>query len=263
VQVREQYGINIITNNRDTYTYTFSKYLEAPSGTETNTVYSDEDDEEDDSASDEITDTFNGAHEATKFLPSQFSCPIVYSKRFPLHWRLQPNVALKFLSTDVLRLFTVMNRPNMFVIERDGSIVYCKIYEETIDGEIEGSPGTVYGSPVQTLSGKNTEDDTQTLVAFSNTETTPKREITRGASSPRPRGTSTSRSNTNEKRELMLEVYGIDLPSWIEKEFVNLIDNRLTSQITLNEIQQYFVRNSTSKPTAAVRILSPLIRIFP
>lgn len=142
----------------------------------------------------------------------------------------------------------------MFVIERDGSIVYCKIYEETIDGEVEGTPETVYGSPVQTLSGKNTEDDTQTLVAFNtNSDTTAKRELTKVSStSPRPRGTNNSRSATNEKRELVLEVYGIDLPSWIEKEFVNLIENRLISQITLNEIQQYFVRNSTSKPTAAV-----------
>jgi hypothetical protein len=140
----------------------------------------------------------------------------------------------------------------MYVIERDGSIVYCKIYEETIDGETEGSPNTVFGSPVQTLSGKYTEDDAQTLVAFNSSDS--KRELTKiSSTSPRPRGTNNSRPTSNEKRELVLEVYGIDLPPWIEKEFVNLIDNRLVSQITLNEIQQYFSRNSTSKPTAAVR----------
>jgi hypothetical protein len=201
----------------------------------------------------EMPPSLKGTYEMAKYQHNQFSCPLVFTKRFPLHWRLQPNVAIKFLTTDVLRLFKVVNRPNMFVIERDGSIVYCKIYEETIGGETEGSPRTCYGSPVQTLSGKNTEDDTQTLVAFNTPDPGSRRELTvTSATSPRPRGTNNSRSSTNEKRELVLEVYGIDLPSWIEKEFVNLIDNRLVSQITLNEIQQYFVRNSTSKPTSAV-----------
>lgn len=192
---------------------------------------------------------------AFNFQPGQFACPLVFTKRFPLHWRLQPNVAIKFLTTDVLRLFTVINKPNMFVIERDGSIVYCKIYEETIGTDTDGSPETVYGSPVQTLSGKTNDDDTQTLVACNTPDASSKRDLViTSSSSPRNRSTNNSRSSTNEKRELVLEVYGIDLPAWVEKEFVNLIENRLVSQITLNEIQQYFVRNSTSKPTPAVRI---------
>lgn len=251
-----------------------SKYLEMPSGSEVNAVYSDEDDEstEEDSHSEEVPDVFNNpaASEISKFVPGQFSCPIVYTKRFPLHWRLQPSVALKFLTTDVLRLFTVINRPNMFVIERDGSIVYCKIYEESLSGGMDaeggvgGSPNTVYGSPTHTLSGKKLEDDAQTLVAFSTDATatattptpTPKRELSRiSSTSPHPRTSSGPRvSSTSDKRELVLEVYGIDLPSWVEKEFVNLIENRLISQITLNEIQQFFVRNATSKPTSAVSL---------
>lgn len=233
----------------------YSKYLEAPSDTESNRMYSDEDESDEDSSVEEIPTSMEGNYEVAKYQQNQFSCPLVFTKRFPLHWRLQPNVAIKFLTTDVLRLFTVVNRPNMFVIERDGSIVYCKIYEETIGGETEGSPRTCYGSPVHTLSGKPTDDDTQTLVAISTPDPGSKRDLTiTSATSPRPRGTNNSRPSSNEKRELVLEVYGIDLPSWVEKEFVNLIDNRLVSQITLNEIQQYFVRNSTSKPTLAVCI---------
>ncbi|KAK4521739.1 glycerophosphoinositol permease [Mucor velutinosus] len=244
-----------------------SKYLELPSeGSEANTIYSDDDDESTEEESEDMPDVFSHGllPESDKFVPGQFSCPVVYTKRFPLHWRLQPSVALKFLTTDVLRLFTVINRPNMFVIERDGSIVYCKIYEESLSGtgiDADGSPNTVYGSPTHTLSGKKVEDDAQTLVAFSTdaatTATTPtptsKRELSRiSSTSPHPpRKSSAPRVSTNDRRELVLEVYGIDLPSWVEKEFVNLIENRLISQITLNEIQQFFVRNSTSKPTSA------------
>lgn len=245
-----------------------SKYLEIPNESESNTIYSDEDESEEDSNSEGMIDVFsnnatiNNA-ESPKFFPGQFSCPIVYTKRFPLHWRLQPSVALKFLTTDVLRLFTVINRPNMFVIERDASIVYCKIYEESLGMETEGgSPNTVYSSPVNTLSGKKMDDDAQTLVAFNTTETTamtpaptptPKRELSKiSSTSPHPRTSSGPRVSTSDRRELVLEVYGIDLPPWVEKEFVNLIENRLISQITLNEIQQFFVRNSTSKPTSAV-----------
>lgn len=224
-----------------------SKYLEAPGVDVRTTISSDEDDSDEEGFNENLPEACNTI---CKFEPNQFACPIVFTKRLPLHWRLQPNVASKYLSTDVLRLFTVINRPGMYVIERDNAIVYCKIYEETIDSEPEGSPNTVYGSPTQTLSGKNTEDDNQTLVAFSTSDS--KRDLTRiSSTSPRPRGTNNSRPSSTEKRELVIEVYGIELPPWVEREFVNMIENRLISQITLNEIQQYFTRNSTSKPTLA------------
>ncbi|KAI8639358.1 hypothetical protein BD408DRAFT_350066, partial [Parasitella parasitica] len=240
-----------------------SRYLQVPNEYESDTICSSEDYEsERDSASEEAQDIFNNnaADKDSKFFPGQFSCPVIYTKRFPLHWRLQPTVALKFLTTDVLRLFTVVNRPNMFVIERDKSIVYCKIYEESLSGNAEtegGSPNTMYGSPAHTSSGKKVEDDAQTLVGFITSETaaatpTPKRELSRYPStSPHPRTSSGSRAFTSDRRELVLEVHGIELPPWVEKEFVDLIENRLISQITLNELQQFFARNSTSKPTPA------------
>lgn len=232
----------------------FSKYLEIPS--DPHAIYSEEEDSEEDTPGEEIQDIFNPSGN-TKFSPGQFSCPLVFTRRFPLHWRLQPNVALKFLTSDVLRLFTVINRPNMFVIERDGSIIYCKIYEENLDVEYEGSPNTMYGSPVHTLNDKNVDDDALTLV-----ENTPRREMSKSSASPRPRMSSGSRMTANEKRELVLEVYGVDLPDWVEVEFVNMIENRLVSQITLNEIQQFFARNSTSKPTAAVSFITLCVVMY-
>jgi hypothetical protein len=234
-----------------------SKYLEAPSDTQNGVTYSDEDESGEDASSVETQDMLDQPIETNKFTPSQFACPVVFKKRFPLHWRLQPNVALKFLAADALRLFTVINRPNMFVIERDNSIVYCKMYEEILDIDEGGSPSTVYGSPTHTLTGKNTEDDAQTLVAI---DSTPKRELSRiSSTSPRARASSGARPSSSEKRDIILEVYGIDLPAWVKKEFVNLIENRLISQITLNEIQQFFARNSTSKPTVAVSIIYLII----
>lgn len=230
-----------------------SKYLEAPS--DPNAIYSEEEESGEDTPSEEIQDVFNTSKESSKFSLGQFACPLVFTRRFPLHWRLQPNVSLKFLTSDVLRLFTVTNRPNMFVIERDSSIIYCKIYEENLDLGYEGSPITMYGSPVHTLNDRNMDDDQQTLIAD-----TPRRDIAKSAASPRPRMASGGRMTANEKRELVLEVYGVDLPDWVEVEFVNMIENRLVSQITLNEIQQFFARNSTSKPTAAVSLRLSLDR---
>ncbi|KAI8877045.1 hypothetical protein K501DRAFT_199034, partial [Backusella circina FSU 941] len=239
-----------------------SKYLEIPNPNDQQIMYSDEDESEEESVSDDkpafysastVTNAL-GIEPDNHFIPGQFSCPLVYTKRFPLHWRLQPNVALKFLAGDVLRMFTVINRPNMFVIERDGSIVYCKIFENALLDDGSGSPNTVFNSPISKLE----EDPSMTPNL---TDTTPRRELNRVPStSPQVRGSSGTRSS-NDKRELVLEVYGIDLPSWIEKEFVNLIENRLISQITLNEIQQFFVRNPTSKPTHAdVEFILPIER---
>lgn len=195
-----------------------------------------EEEEEEEAESDEETRMFtvsekDGSLIATgKFVPGQFACPIVFTRRFPLHWRLQPNVALKYLTADVLRLFIVHNRPQMFVIERDNSIVYCKIYEEDVSADHdERLPFT--HSPVPT------ESAYQSPVLERKT--------------PTSRATGSTLS-ADTCRELVLEVHGIDLPDWIEQEFVGLVENRLISHITLNEIQQFFLRNPNSKPTMAV-----------
>lgn len=207
--------------------FTNSKFLEPIP--ENGNVSSDDDDDDDDNEIDNAT-----------FTPGQFGCPIVYTKRFPLHWRLQPNVAIKYLTADVLRLFVVMNRPQMFVIERESSIVYCKIFEQEVGTwiETEGEPATMMSSsPLATKSPMATPVEGMTPSMTAN------------------RSTSTSTLGGESARELVLQVHGIDLPSWIEQEFVDLLENRLISHITLNEIQQVFLRNPNTKPTPAVSIL--------
>ncbi|KAI8990041.1 hypothetical protein BDB01DRAFT_718193, partial [Pilobolus umbonatus] len=237
-----------------------SKYLEAPTNDDSKDVLSDEFNTDESNESDSSQEIFSMSKKKgftekssiSKFMPGQFSCPLLYVKRFPLHWRLMPNVALKYLASDVLRVFTVLNKPNMFVIERDGSIVYCKIYEENLNEGVEDSPTLLLTSPGGMTLGKHTEDEFYNSGCPNTFENTPKREISRlSSASPSNRPSYSGRLPHHEKRELVLEVYGIDLPSWVENEFVDLIENRLISQITLNEIQQFFIRNSTSKPTPA------------
>ncbi|KAI9281976.1 hypothetical protein BY458DRAFT_429387, partial [Sporodiniella umbellata] len=234
-----------------------SAYLEAPNSAQEAEAYSDDDSDE--SASNENTSgTFDNIKAKrsreyrSNFLPGQFACPLVFTKRFPLHWRLQPNISLKFLASDVLRLFRVSNRPNMFVVERDGSIIYCRIYEEVSGENNHASPNTVCSSPGQTDRLKPIEEDSRTIASF-NFDSCTKRETppTLSSSPSKSRTLSSSRTINNETRELVVQVYGIDLPNWVEFEFIDMIENRLMTQITLTEVQQFFVRNSTSKPTLA------------
>lgn len=212
-----------------------SKFLEPPAGKNQDEQSSeDEDDEETDEESKMFTvSEKDGSLIAIgKFAPGEFSCPVVYTRRFPLHWRLQPNAAVKYLTGDALRLFVVHNRPQMFVIERDNSVVYCKIYEEDV-----------------TTADHEETSFTQSPVTTPSASQSPLLE----RKTPASRATGSILS-TDTPRELVLEVHGIDLPDWIEQEFVGLVENRLVSHITLNEVQQFFLRNPNSKPTMAVSL---------
>ncbi|KAI8144511.1 hypothetical protein BJV82DRAFT_70230 [Fennellomyces sp. T-0311] len=202
---------------------------------------SDEDSSEDDDNMYTVSGSDGSLVATGKFKPGQFACPVIYTKRFPLHWRLQSNVALKYLTADVLRLFVVRNRPNMYVIERDNSIVYCKIFEQDVgDTVIASTPVPASLSP-QPMSA-----------TFESSLKSP--EDSKGA-----KNTTGSTAGSDSARELVLEVHGIDLPLWIEQEFIDLIENRLTTEITLNEVQHFFLRNPNSKPTPAdVKFILPL-----
>ncbi|KAI9319087.1 hypothetical protein BX666DRAFT_1922985 [Dichotomocladium elegans] len=209
-----------------------SKYLEPPAR-----QISSDDESEEDEDDDAIRDA--------GFVPGEFSCSVVYAKRFPLHWRLQPNVALRYLTADVLRIFVVLNRPNMFVIERDNTVVYCKIHEQEI-----GSNSSLMAC-----------NENLTSSPVSSKSPAPPTEDRKGASANRnvPASTPSGSEGSSCSRELVLEVYGIDLPPWIEHEFVELLENRLVSQITLNEVQQFFLRNPNTRPTIAdVRFILPM-----
>ncbi|KAG0185644.1 KICSTOR complex protein szt2 [Apophysomyces sp. BC1034] len=210
-----------------------SKYLESPS----------EDDKEDDnnSESDDEEHTFSELDglslRASNFTPGQFQCPVVFRRRFPLHWRIQPNASLRYLTADVLRLFIIHNRRHMFVVERDNSIVYCKIYEKNTSNTPDTETITSTVSPLELVPSEYATGDENAHKD--------------NAISPIPLHKSPSIPTVSESRELVLEVHGIELPVWVEREFVDLIENRLMSHMTLNEIQQFFLRNPASKPTKA------------
>ena len=104
-----------------------SKFLVAPDEDESKWQYSSDEmmDDDDNNSSEahrenlvDILST-NEVSEMSgkKFRPGQLECPMVFFKRFPLHWRLQPKSALNILANDVLRPFAVKNRANMFVIQ--------------------------------------------------------------------------------------------------------------------------------------------------
>lgn len=194
------------------------------------------------------------------FQLGQFACPLLYTKKFPLHWRIPINGAFKSLATETFRMFAIKNKAHMFVIEREDTVVYCKLYEE--------SPGNV-NHMVSKLKDIRTPS---TIAVSSMVPTTPmstsSSAVKDGHSSGTPQsrgkvqnseGSSTEIDSSNSKykvqdnRYLVLDVYGVELPSWIENELVNMVENRLMSHITLREMQQFLLRNPTSKLSPAVR----------
>ncbi|KAL0090268.1 hypothetical protein J3Q64DRAFT_1808741 [Phycomyces blakesleeanus] len=262
-----------------------SKYLLVPDNAGGKHQYSSDDFSDEDSfpdksgSGDNLVEILSTSGEETtftppkKFQPGQFGCDIVYTKRFPLHWRLQPNAALGILSNEVMRPFSVKNRPNMFVCMRDNSVVYYFLSEATsthyvldsdshaeYEGSVAARPGSPYGSSL-------TQNNSEAFLSSSHNRIQHPN-VTQGKTSP-PGSISSERvslkttspgkqdsnvspsikrgSKTYETRELVLEVHGVDLPSWISEELVDLLENRLTSQITLKEVQQFLTRNPTSK----------------
>ncbi|KAI9019407.1 hypothetical protein CLU79DRAFT_888752 [Phycomyces nitens] len=228
-----------------------SKFLEAPSSEEEER-FSDSDDSDSPDDNSPVHDNPKMLFPYDRFKPGQFECPVLFTKRFPLHWRLQPNTTLKYLTSDVLRLFTVTNRPHMFVIERDDSIVYCKIYEKSNQSPQDESDRANKAQSANTSTRQNVEDG-----LFTSTTSSIKQEFGRKPP-PSPRNKALA-MKPSESKELVLEVHGVELPVWVEKEFVNLIENRIVSHITLNEVQQFFSRNPTTKPTLAdVKFILPI-----
>ncbi|CAG8625753.1 5175_t:CDS:2, partial [Acaulospora morrowiae] len=78
-----------------------------------------------------------------KFKVGQFSCPIIYRRALPLHFRVSPNAVLS-IANDKLGPLSILNRKNMFVYSVDKNIVYIKLSEvetnETIENITEASP---------------------------------------------------------------------------------------------------------------------------
>ncbi|KAI8369527.1 uncharacterized protein BYT42DRAFT_538912 [Radiomyces spectabilis] len=205
-----------------------------------------------------------------KFQPGQFGCGIVFTKSFPLHWRLQPNFALNSLSNDVLRNLAVKNRPNMFVCMRDNAVVYCFLSETTVthylfDSDVQMEqenmlrPISPFGNTLTSSNNEGPHSRIQNMSFSSHGKQSPQGSAHSDLLSPRaspgkqemsPNGTKKS-VRSFETRELRLQVHGVDLPSWISEELVDLLESRLTIQITMKEVQQFLMRNPTSKLSRA------------
>lgn len=233
-----------------------------------------------------------------KFLPGQFNCKIVYTKRFALHWRLAPNTAYNKLMTVTLRPFLVKNMPGMFVCSHQNAVVYCFLSEvvttihhsstlsdginqsllsaaNNLDDSYYGAnPESPYGSSVAT-SGNEPEvlgtshsrirhhshvynkPSPQGSVGSDRQQFSPRQSPNLidagGASASSPVTGIRKQPGTRhyEGRELVLEVYGVEVDDYLIDGLVEMIDSRITSEITLKEVQQFLVRNPNSKLSRA------------
>ncbi|KAI8095414.1 hypothetical protein BDF21DRAFT_373586 [Thamnidium elegans] len=281
-----------------------SKYLLAPTEDEkTMSSSGDESSDEDDnfipgSRNNLVEILSTSGEEATfappkKFIPGQFGCEIVFTKHFPLHWRLSPNSAFNKLMTDTLPPFLVKNKPGMFVISHENAVVYCFLSEvnialhsstlsdtmnqsflsinnnDTDDSYYMSHPESPYGSSF--VNGNDNNDGLGTSqsrirhAAHMYNKHSPQGSITSQQISPRhsPSFTDAGVSNSSpatgkrhtgrqyEGRELVLEVYGVESDSYIVDGLVEMIDSRITSEITLKEVQQFLNRNPNSKLSRA------------
>lgn len=238
-----------------------------------------------------------------KFLPGQFSCDLVFTKRFPLHWRLAPNSAYNKLMTDTLPPFLVQNKPGMFVCSHEDAVVYCflsevttMVHSSTLSDSMNQSflsannaddsnyymanPESPYGGPSSSslaASAAITNDSDVALGTSNsrarypshvyNNKPSPQGSITSerqqfsprqspsltdaGASASSPIAGRKPGTRHYEGRELLLEVYGVEMNYYIVEGLVEMINSRITSEITLKEVQQFLVRNPNSKLSRA------------
>ncbi|CAO3632420.1 unnamed protein product [Cunninghamella echinulata] len=265
-----------------------SKYLLAPSDDSEKQFYSsdedlsDEDMDMDIGTNDNLVEILSTSGEEMaltppkKFHPGQFGCDILLTKRFPLHWRLQPNSALTTLANEVLAPFSVKNRPNTFVIKGDEMVVYCFLSEGTVAHNVDNDsqndsdsiylrPGSPCGYSLQATESNGDKSLNGTLGGshprFFNSlgnpspHGSPHSERTSPKTSPNKQDSNLSPSlkkynRISESRELSFEVHGVEFGNWIS-ELVDLLETRLLSQITLKEVQQFLTRNPNSKLSRA------------
>ena len=238
-----------------------------------------------------------------KFLPGQFSCDLVFTKRFPLHWRLAPNAAYNKLMTDTLPPFLVQNKPGMFVCSHEDAVVYCflsevttMVHSSTLSDSMNQSflsannaddnnyymanPESPYGgnSSASLTASVAVTNDSDVALSTSNSRARYPSHVYNNKPSPQgsiaserqqfsPRqspsltdaGASASSPIAGRKpgtrhyegRELLLEVYGVEMDYYIVEGLVEMINSRITSEITLKEVQQFLVRNPNSKLSRA------------
>ncbi|KAK9768108.1 hypothetical protein K7432_001511 [Basidiobolus ranarum] len=208
------------------------------------------------------------------FKPGEFECPIVYRRSFLLHWRLKPNQALNTISAMVLHPFSVSNRKNLFVVVKNDSVFYMKLLEIDVsvvsdyDGDSD-DPRTSLWSPANLIAQLHRVDSNESpIYAFNSAELKQDTPRSSHPASPAIRKSSTNLSSTSatrvseQNRELILEVYGVDPPGGgITEELTALVESKLTGSIILPVISTFLARNVTLKLTRAdVEFILPIER---
>jgi hypothetical protein len=175
-----------------------SKYLEAPDPAMASPS-SNSDSSSSSSSSQDSSSSFAGSTASTlekdnePYAVGEFRCSEVFRRTFKVHWRVPLTKVLSYLKNDVLRPFVVTNRTQMYVIEREHTVVYCHFSHIPITA-------------------------------------------------------------TTGYYDLEMTVHGLACPPWIERDVVPMIENRLTDEVTLAELQTFFSRNPTTKPTLSVKL---------
>jgi hypothetical protein len=167
------------------------------------------------------------------WLPGRFSCQLVFKHSFPLHWRLNPQVAISSV-VDSLSMFGVMNRKSTLVFAAAKSIFYMIFSYPDIDPNKSESPGSMSNSG--TMENLSDYEDMTASQDYSS----PNNERQRMSSTP-------SRVFLGGGNFLVLEVYGVDVPgSEITEEFVSLVESKINA-ILLTLIGTLLSRNTSVK----------------
>ncbi|CAJ0636138.1 1162_t:CDS:10 [Entrophospora sp. SA101] len=220
-----------------------------------------------------------------KFKPGQFECPLVYEQKFPLHWRLRPHQALNSVTSLILHQLVVNNRKHMFVIPKEKNIFYIKVSEvdghpiyENDDDVI--SKNHVAPSPlIQTATSQSQQQpptaDLQSTISNEEIKSPPssRSDSPKITSSPNSRKSAnistatnvaaTPQSKLTESRELVVKVFGLEPPG---KETIDelmlLLENKLTTNITLNVMSTHLARNpyKINLTRADVDFILPLLK---
>jgi hypothetical protein len=209
----------------------FSKYLVPPDGCSDSGSSSEEDE-----FSSDLVDVLNDGS-VKKFKPGQFECKLVYRQSFPLHPRLKQNQALNGIASSTLDSFSVVNRKDMFVIDKGDYIIYLKLFE------IEASQTCVDDENIDDPS-LNTNDDPQKSPPSKN-----------GASLPKTASPNSKKlyASTRDSRELVVKVFGLETPGKeITEKLMETLEKRLNSHITLTVISTFLARSRRVNPTREV-----------
>ncbi|KAJ3126701.1 KICSTOR complex protein szt2 [Physocladia obscura] len=183
-----------------------------------------------DLSSDDEDEGEDNSGSLSTFKPNQFACESIFSKSFPIHWRVKPIVALN-AAVSSLTILAITNRTNMFVFEAENSIVYFKLSIQEVESESD-MPRASSIEEIANFDTINRESPKQESPSMIRHRTPP------------------ILTNSHKDHFILLEFFGVDTPSpKIMAEFVTMIESKLT-MLTQKEISIHMSRNTgTEKST--------------